>query len=190
MEETKTEPMVTREQEALARDLERVLAAKEWTGEVSSTWSSLLERARVQPDLFVPYAKEIAGLMDSASDQLRKGSIETLAVLSRVAPGAMAFLLPKLHMMLAAKPEDLAGEHAIEILSNYAKTSRQAAERVLPIIASTIDKYGTKNVVKALGVLQELGREVPKLAMEIVKIGDRFQKSVIETVRKAAQNLR
>ncbi len=104
----------------------------------------LAELVRERPRHIVPYAKEIAKLLDSTSGPVRKASLETLAALSRVSPSAMAFLLPKLHTLLANEPQNTLANNAIEILSNYAKTSKQAAAKVLPILRKSLDGLGPK----------------------------------------------
>lgn len=94
----------------------------------------LLELVRLRPRVLVPYVRNLAALLDSTRGPVRKASIETLAVLSRVSPAAMAFLLPKLHEILASEPQNVIVNHAVEILLNYGKTSARAARKVIPIL--------------------------------------------------------
>jgi len=99
------------------------------------------EVVRHRPQLLLPYAKELAALLDSTRGPVRKASIETLAVLSRVSPAAMAFLLPKFHALLASEPQTVVVNHAIEILTNYGKTSARAAKKVIPTLGGLVGKH-------------------------------------------------
>jgi len=99
------------------------------------------ELIRHQPQVLLPYAKELAALLDSTRAPVRKASIETLAALSRISPSAMAFLLPKLHALLASEPQSVVVNHAIEILVNYGKTSARAAKKVIPILRGLGGKH-------------------------------------------------
>jgi hypothetical protein len=109
----------------------------------------LAELVQIRPHTLLPYARELATLLDSTRAPVRKASIETLAALSRVSPAAMAFLLPKLHALLANEPQNVMVNHAIEILTNYGKTSAQAARKVIPILR-TLGDENAKRVKKAL----------------------------------------
>ena len=99
------------------------------------------ELIRHQPQALLPYAKELAALLDSTRAPVRKASIETLAALSRISPAAMAFLLPRLHALLASEPQSAVVNHAIEILTNYGKTSARAAKKVIPILGTLVGKH-------------------------------------------------
>ena len=106
------------------------------------------EMVRNRPQSLLPYAKELAALLDSTRAPVRKASIETLAALSRVSPAAMAFLMPKLHTLLASEPQTAIVNNAIEILTNYGKTSARAAKKVIPILAALVGKH--RSAAKAL----------------------------------------
>jgi hypothetical protein len=127
--------------------------------------------------------------MDSASGVVREGSLETLMLVSRAAPGAMAFLLPKLHTLLANDPQNVVADRVIEILTNYAKTSKSAARKVVPIFASTIDLLGVRSAARILNGLGQVVREVPGLAHSALRIGQKFERSVAKSVRGAAVKL-
>ena len=109
----------------------------------------LMELVRKRPHVVLPHIRELALLLDSTQIPVRKAAIETLATLSHAAPGAMAFLLPKLHALLASEPQNALASHAIEILSNYGKTSAEAAKKVIPILRN----LGGKPASKALDEL-------------------------------------
>ncbi len=111
-----------------------------------------------RPHITLPNLREVAKLLDSTRGEIRKASIEALAVLSRVSPSAMAFLLPRLHDLLAEEPQHAIANHAIEILHNYAKTSERAARKVIPILRTAITNLGPKSAAKVTKILKEIAR--------------------------------
>ncbi len=103
-----------------------------------------------------PHLREVAKLLNSTRGEIRKASIEALAVLSRVSPAAMAFLIPKLHVLLSEEPQHAIANHAIEILHNYARTSERAARKVIPVLRTALSNLGPKGAAKVTKVLKEL----------------------------------
>jgi hypothetical protein len=118
----------------------------------------LIELSHHRPRIVLPYARELAALLDSSRAPVRKASIEMLAALSRVSPTAMAFLLPTLHNLLANEPQNAIANHAIEILHNYARTSKEASRKVIPILKSNIKRLKPRAVTRILKVIEELSK--------------------------------
>ncbi len=111
-----------------------------------------------RPKIVLPYAREVAALLDSSRTPVREASIEILAMLSRVSPTAMAFLIPRLHDLLANEPQNTVANHAIEILHNYARTSKEAAQKVIPILKSSIMSLKPKTKAHVPQVIEELSK--------------------------------
>jgi hypothetical protein len=118
----------------------------------------LVHIAHLRPKIVLPYARELAALLDSSRAPVRSASIEMLAVLSRVSPGTMAFLIPRLHDLLSEEPQNAIANHAIEILQNYARTSAAATSKVLPILRSNITKLKPKAAERISKVIEELSK--------------------------------
>ena len=116
----------------------------------------LIDLARLRPRDVLPYVRDVAALLDSTRGPVQKASLETLAALSHIAPSAMAFLLPKLHSLLANEPQNAIANHAIEILANYGKTSAYAAKKVIPIFRTTVSQLGPKSAVRVRSILKEI----------------------------------
>ncbi len=98
----------------------------------------VLRLARSTPELLLPHAKDIAKLIDSSDEPIRKSSLATLSLMSRISPKTVAFLIPRLHALLASEPQGVLANHAIEILTNYAKTSKRTADKVANVLTETI----------------------------------------------------
>ncbi len=118
----------------------------------------LIELTRLRPRMVLPYAQEVAELLESSRTPVRKASIEMLAMLSKASPTAMAFLIPTLHNLLANEPQNVIANHAIEILHNYAKTSEQAAKKVIPVLRSSLSNLGPKAAANVSKILKDLTR--------------------------------
>ncbi len=113
----------------------------------------LVEFVKRRPHLVLPHIGELAGLLDSTREPVQHAALETLAILSHAAPGAMAFLLPRLHAFLANDPQHALAGHAIEILLNYGRTSAEAAKKVIPILGSLKGKHAD-HATKAIDELR------------------------------------
>lgn len=116
----------------------------------------LVELAHHRPRLVLPHAKDLAALLDSTRGPVRKASIEMLAILLRVSPGAMAFLIPTLHYLLANEPQNAIANHAIEILVNYARTSKEAAQKVIPILKSSVKSLRPRTAARISDAIDTL----------------------------------
>ena len=174
----------------LGEELEILAHAEKDTLSVTRKLAAITKLASTRPQELLPYVEDIAKLLDSASAVARTGSLETLALLSRASPGTMAFLLPKLHTLLMEDPQNAVADRAIEILTNYAKTGKRAAEKVIPIFASTIDRIGVRNAKRALDAMGALVVQIPTLGKATLRIAQTCEKSLSRTVRDAAQRLR
>ncbi len=116
----------------------------------------LVELVRQRPKVALPHIKDIAALLDSSKTPVRNASVEMLAILSRVSPSAMAFLIPTLHNLLSNEPQNSIANHAVEILVNYARTSKEAAQKVVPILASQIKRLAPLHAAKIKDAIEEL----------------------------------
>jgi hypothetical protein len=116
----------------------------------------LVQIALLRPKIVLPHARKLAALLDSSRAPVRSASIEMLAVLSRVSPAAMAFLIPRLLDLLSEEPQNVIANHAIEILHNYARTSTAATSKVLPILRSSITSLKPKAAARISKVIEEL----------------------------------
>jgi hypothetical protein len=105
---------------------------------------------------------------------------------SRAAPGAFAFLLPRLHTLLSKDSTETVSEQAIEILTNYGRSSRKAAERVIPIFSNTVGKVNARAIRPIIDGLSELSTKVPEASRDIAQTIDRLQTSVSGGIRVAA----
>ena len=90
----------------LGDELKRLSRVPAETREVERKLASLARLASTRPQELLPHVEDVARLLDSASAAVQASSLETLTMLSRAAPGAMAFLLPRLHELLANEPQN------------------------------------------------------------------------------------
>lgn len=173
------------------RDFEALRAGLNSTDEATAERSGdrLRRIASMRPELLIPYAEELAQLSAQASAHVRETSLDALAIIARIAPGTVAFLLPRLHAILATETTDLLRDRAIDILNLYARTSKQAAEKVFPILVEALDKYGTRNATRGLNALAQIVEIVPRFSREAITIAERYQSNLTGAISGAAKKL-
>ncbi|HEY3874414.1 MAG TPA: hypothetical protein VGM92_02975 [Candidatus Kapabacteria bacterium] len=116
----------------------------------------IVELVEHRPKLALPHIEDVAALLESTKAPVRNASIEMLAALSRVSPTAMAFLIPALHELLSNEPQQAVANHAVEILTNYARTSKEAAQKVIPILQKNVRMWNPKLTLRVKDALKEL----------------------------------
>ena len=129
---------------------------------------------------------EIGRLLDSASGQVREASLQSLALVSRAAPGAMAFLLPRLHSLLSKDSTETVSEQAIEILTNYGRSSRNAAERALPLLRHVMGQAPGRAIKPLIAGFSAIAEKLPEQGKEITESIERLQESIGQNLRSAA----
>lgn len=146
----------------------------------------LLESARRRPSELVPLLPEISRLLDSASGQVREASLQSLALVSSVAPAAMAFLLPRLHGLLSKDSTETVSEQALEILTNYGRSSRNAAERALPLLRDAMGQVRGRAIQPLIAGLTAVAERMPEQRKEIGESIERLQSAIGQNFRNAA----
>lgn len=160
-------------QEILSEDLRALATA---TGsEGSRALARLVDKARSRPLELVQYLPQIGGLLDSANAQVREASLQSLALISEAAPSAVAFLLPRLHSLLAKDSTETVWEQAVAIVSNYGRSSRSAAERALPILREAGERVRRATAVPLIAGLTRLTEMLPDRRKEILDSVTRLQ---------------
>jgi hypothetical protein len=154
----------------------RALAASSESSEGSATLGRLLEIAERRPNELIRLLPEIGSLIESTSARISEASLQTIALVSRASPTAVAFLLPRLHNLLSKESTETVSEQVVEILSNYGRSSKAAAERVLPIFRNAIAKAGSRTLKPLSKGLSELSNRVPEARKEIGEMMERLQR--------------
>lgn len=115
-----------------------------------------IELAHLRPKLIAPLIPELESLLNSSKSSVQKASVEMLAILSKVSPAAMAVVIPTLHNILSNEPQNAVANHAIEILTNYGRTSKEAAQKVIPVLKKNVKKLKPVSVERISRAVQEL----------------------------------
>ena len=168
----------------------RALATSPESSEGSRALTHLLDAARQQPHELLPVLPELSGLLDSASGQVREASLQSIALISRAAPGAVAFLLPRLHTILSKDSTESVSEQVIEILTNYGRSSRVAAERVLPILRGAVDKVHGHTIQPLITAFGAIAEKLPERGKEVTAYVERLQHAIGDNFRVAASKVR
>jgi hypothetical protein len=149
----------------------------------------LTEVAKEKPELAAPHAKTLAALLTHKTTRVRWEAMHALALMATAVPKVIASLLPRLREMIHNDASVIVRDHAVDAVSNYAKTSKKAAQAAHPILLEASSLWNGKQAGHALNGLANVTLAAPNLADELHAVGIRFQNDKRGVVRKAAKAL-
>ena len=80
-------------------------------------------------------------------------------------------------------------DYPVIAVSNYARTSKKAAEEALAILKRILEVWKEKQAARALKGLQNVAETNPSLSKEVLSLARLFENSSKGTVKKAAKDL-
>jgi hypothetical protein len=119
--------------------------------------------AWVRPDLIVPYAPALIGLLPHKNTRVRWEAVHALACLTPLIPDQIGPIVPQVAEMIAGDPSVIVRDHAVDILSRYAGTGEEAAREVYPPPTAALTQWGGKHAAHALPGLVHTARACPDL---------------------------
>jgi hypothetical protein len=147
------------------------------------------EVAKEHPALVTPYAKALSVLLTHKTTRVRWEAMHALALAATTVPKVMAALLPSLSDIIHNDSSVIVRDYAVDAISNYAKTSKKAAQAAHPILIEALTVWDGKQAAHALNGLTHVVSAVPSLGGELRAIGIRYHDSGRGVVRKAAKAL-
>jgi hypothetical protein len=147
------------------------------------------EVAKQAPDLVVPYAKSLTGLLAHPTTRVRWEAMHALALIARLAPDAIAPILPRLGEMIRDDTSVIVRDYAVDAVGSYAATSPKAARAAYPILMEALTVWDGKQAAHALNGLAHVASAVPSLDNELLATGIRYHDSGRGIVQKAAKAL-
>jgi hypothetical protein len=121
------------------------------------------EVAEVEPELVVPYAPALIGLLGHRNTRVRWEAVHALACLTPLIPEQIEPVVPQVAEMAAGDPSVIARDHAVDLLSQYAGTGAQAARQAYPYLTAALTQWEGKHAAHALPGLVHTAREWPDL---------------------------
>lgn len=148
------------------------------------------EAAREHPEILAPFSHELVHALHHDEVRIRIEVTTAIAKLAEFAPKTMSMLLPVVHQLLCEDPSLVVRDRALEVFMGYAKTGKQAAEKVYPYLrdALAIETIG-KQTAKLLRGIAEIAHLLPRFQKEILMLGARYTIGVASSLRAAAEHL-
>ncbi len=145
--------------------------------------------AEQHPDWIVRYAATLAPLLSHPTTRVRWEAMHAFALMAPFAPKVIAPLLPQLTQMILEDSSVIVRDHAIDAIACYARTSRPAAQRTLPVLKQALTAWEGKQAGHALTGLANVAAAAPELTPEVRALGESFLDHRRPVVRRAARAL-
>ena len=97
------------------------------------------------PDLTVKYAENIILLLSNKETKTRWEAVHTLSFIADKIPDVISSVLPELHELISKDKSTIVRDYALDVISNYAKTNAENAEKSYEILKSALDLWGEKH---------------------------------------------
>lgn len=145
--------------------------------------------AETQPSLVSPFAGDITPLITHKNTRVRWEAMHSISLIAELIPTKIKPLLPQIKGQIITDESTIVRDYAVDTVSNYAKTSKEAASEAFPILTLILDEWLHKHAAGALKGLQNVAKSNPQLAAEIMPIAEKNLNSPKGTVKKAAKDL-
>ena len=145
--------------------------------------------AEVNPELVIPYAKELTPLLDHKNTRARWEAMHAIALIASLIPNEISKILSNLHRISLSDSSTIVRDYSVIAVSNYAKTSKKAAEEALVILKRILEVWKEKQAARVLKGLQNAAETNPSLTEEVLSLARPFENSSKGTVKKAAKDL-
>jgi hypothetical protein len=142
-----------------------------------------------QPNLVVPFVDNLIVLLTHRNTRVRWEAMHTISLIAEFIPDQIKPLLPQLKGQIVTDGSTIVRDYAVDAISNYAKTSKEAAGEAFPVITLTLDEWLHKHAARALKGLQNAAKSDPELVNKILPIAEKNLNSPKGTVKKAAKDL-
>jgi hypothetical protein len=149
----------------------------------------LTEVAEVHPELVVPYADALSALLAHRTTRVRWEAMHALALVASSTPTTIAPMLLILMEKIRTDPSVIVRDYATDAITNYASTSKYAAECAYHLLIATLTLWAGKHAGHALVGLAHIARLVPARGVELRGIAEEYFHSERAVVRKAAKGL-
>ena len=110
--------------------------------------------AEIKPEFVTPYAKTLVPLLDHKNTRASWEATHALALIANLVPDLIASILSQFHRMSLSDGSTIVRDYSVIAVSNYAKSSKKAAEESLPVLKRVLEIWNEKQAARALKGLQ------------------------------------
>lgn len=142
-----------------------------------------------KPELVVKYAKDLVPLLEHKYTRARWEAMHAIALIASLIPDVVSSILPQLHRTSLSDKSTIVRDYSVIAVSNYATTSKKAADESLPVLKRILEVWKEKQAARALKGLQNVAQANPSKTSEVFSLIKPFEKSPKGTVKKAAKDV-
>jgi hypothetical protein len=146
--------------------------------------------AERQPQLILPYAEELFGLLSHKTAKVRWEAAHALAFAASLIPSRIIASLPELRQLVASDASTIVRDYTIDMIANAAKTGAEEARYSLPALQEALSAWDGKHRGRVLQALIPLAAVAPDLAAELMSAAEAHIGDPKAAVQKAANKLK
>lgn len=149
----------------------------------------LTEIARKQPALVSPHGNLLPPLLNHKNGRARWEAMHCLALIADLIPEVISPLVQTLETIIETDKSVIVRDYAIDALGNYAKTGKDMAESVYPVLKKSLGLWNGKHAGHALKGLANVAVVAPELTAEIALLARPYSESGKGVVKESARKL-
>jgi len=173
---------------ALLDDIAAALTGKDAAllGDCAEVLTKVAER---RAELVAPYYDALLPLLSHRTTRVRWEAMHAIALVTPVAPGRMAALLPVIAERIRSDASTIVRDYAIDAAAASAQASAAAAEQACGLLQEALLAWDGKHAARVLSGLARVVAHAPALALRLLPIGREYAEHGKPAVKKAAKAL-
>lgn len=149
----------------------------------------LTEIAKKQPALVKPYGNLLPPLLTHKNGRARWEAMHCLALIADLIPDVIASQAQAFEVLIQTDKSVIIRDYALDALGNYAKTGKNAATSVYPVLKKALGLWNGKHAGHALDGLANVVAVAPELTAEIALLARQYSEAEKGVVKKSARKL-
>jgi hypothetical protein len=146
------------------------------------------EVSQDHPELVASYGPLLTKLIEHKNTRVRWEAVHALAHITTCVPNVIHPILSQIVQLIEQDRSVIVRDYAVDILSNFATTSPEAARLVYPHLSAALTQWEGKHAAHALPGLVQTTRFWPNVREEIQASLEQLLSSPKGVVRKAARD--
>ncbi len=147
----------------------------------------LTEVAKEQPTWVAPYGQSLPKLLNNKNNRARWETMHCISLIAEHTPNIVKPMLAQLKKIIDRDESIIVRDYAIDIVGNYAKTGKDAAQIAFPILEHATMVWEQRHAKQAIEGLQNVLVVLPEKKAKIQKIAKEnlaHEKGAVRTTAK------
>jgi hypothetical protein len=145
--------------------------------------------AEQNPQLIISYAAELIPLFTHKVTRVRWEAVHALALAAQHITPILKPILKQIDGIIHSDKSIIVRDYSIDMIGNYALGGAAEAQEAYPLLMDYLTVWEGRHAGHALVGLGNVGKIVPQLAPELVKLAEPYLEHKSGVIRKAAKSL-